>query len=112
MLWLRWANATGEGFPSWEWRCLTVIEELDVLRDLMPGLLPRGISPIMRQLILERVPEALYRRLIISVALATHGRDQAKLPQTLLIVLSASTLEADLDRLRILFGGIVENGRR
>lgn len=55
----------------------------------MPGLLPRGILQVMHQLRLECAPETLHRRVIVAVALATHGRDQAELPQLFLIVLRA-----------------------
>jgi len=66
---------------------LTVIEELDVLRDLLPSLLPCFIPPVVHQLILECSPETLYRRVILAVALPPHGRGQTELPQLRLIVL-------------------------
>src|SRR5215831_6969038 len=66
---------------------LTVIEDLDVLRDLPPGLLPRVITPVMHQLILQCPPETLHRRVVIAVALPTHGWGQAELPQLILLVL-------------------------
>ncbi len=43
----------------------------------------------MHQLHLECAPETLHRRVIVAVALATHGRDQTELPQLFLIVLRA-----------------------
>ncbi len=67
---------------------LTVVEQLNVLRDFPLGLLPRGIPPMMHQLILQRPPETLHRRIVIAVALPTHGRGHAELPQLRLIVLS------------------------
>lgn len=64
---------------------LTGIADLDVLRDLLPGLLPRFITPMLYQLILECSPEALLRRVVIAGALPTHGRGQAEPPQLRLI---------------------------
>lgn len=58
---------------------LTVIEELDILRDLLPGLLPRGIPPVMHQFVLPRTPKTFHRGIVIAVASPTHGRDQAEL---------------------------------
>ena len=66
---------------------LTVIEELNVLRDLAPRLLPRIISPMMHQLIFQCPPETLHRRVVIAIALPAHGGDHADLPQLILIVL-------------------------
>ena len=66
---------------------LPVIEQLTIRRDLAPGLLPRGIPPVVHQLIFQRAPDTLHRGVVIAVALPTHGRGQAKLPQLILIVL-------------------------
>ncbi len=66
---------------------LTVVEHLDVLCNLSPSLLPCFIPPMVHQLILQRPPETLHRRIVITIPLPTHGRGHAELPQLLLIVL-------------------------
>lgn len=65
---------------------LTVIEDLDVLRDLSPSLLPCRISPLVDQLIFQCPPETLHRRVVIAIALPAHGGNHAELPQLILIV--------------------------
>ncbi len=65
----------------------TVIEELDGLRDLAPRLLPGFVATLMRQLILQRAPETLHRRVVIAIALPTHEGNHAELPQGGLICL-------------------------
>ena len=40
---------------------LTVVEYLNVLRDLTPGLLARVVVPVVHQLILQRPPDTLHR---------------------------------------------------
>ena len=50
-----------------------VIEELDVVEDLSPGLIPCVIVLIMNNLIFERAKETLHHRIVITVALAAHA---------------------------------------
>ena len=66
---------------------LPVVEQLDVLRDLAASLRTGLVAPVMYQLILQRPPDTLHRRVVIAIPLPTHGRGQAELPQLLLIVL-------------------------
>ncbi|QPD03642.1 MAG: hypothetical protein Nkreftii_001416 [Candidatus Nitrospira kreftii] len=66
---------------------LTVVERLDVLRDLAASWLTGLVAPVMHQLIFQRPPETLHRRVVIAIPLPTHGRGHAELPQLLLIVL-------------------------
>ena len=66
---------------------LSVLEGLDVLHDLAVSLRTGLVAPVMRQFILQRSPKTLHRRIVIAVALPTHGRNQAELPQLILIVL-------------------------
>ena len=66
---------------------LTVIEQLDVLRDLAPSLLTGFVATMMHQFILQRLSETLHRGVVIAVSLPTHGWNQAELPQLILIVL-------------------------
>jgi len=66
---------------------LPVIEQLDVLRDLAASLLTGLVAPVMHQLILQCPSGTLHRRIVIAVALPTHGRGHAELSQPLLIVL-------------------------
>ena len=66
---------------------LAVVEDLDVLRDLAPDLLPRLIALMVHEFILQRAPKAFYRRIVVAVALSTHGHCHAELAQPILIVL-------------------------
>ena len=64
---------------------LTVIEDLDVLRDLAPCLLTSLVAPVMHQFVLQRAPKTFHRSIIVAVASPTHGRGHAELLQLLLI---------------------------
>lgn len=66
---------------------LTVVEQLDVLRDFSLCLLPRGILPMVHDLIFQRLTETLHWRVVIAISLWTHRRAYVELPQLLLIVL-------------------------
>ena len=65
---------------------LTVVKQLDVLRDLSPSLLSRRISPMVHQLIFQGPPETLHRRVVRAIAIPAHGGNHAELPQLILIV--------------------------
>ena len=65
---------------------LTVVEQLDVLRDLAASLCTGLVAPVMYQLILQRPPDTLHRRVVIAIALPAHGGNHAELPQLILIV--------------------------
>lgn len=56
---------------------LPVIEDFDVLEDLLFRLLPGLETAVMNQFRLERVEEPLGRRVIATVAFATHAADVA-----------------------------------
>jgi hypothetical protein len=60
---------------------LTIVEDLDVLRDLAPRLLPGLVATMMHELILQRPPKALHRRVVIAIPLPTHGGNHAELLQ-------------------------------
>lgn len=64
---------------------LTVVEDLNVLRDLPSGLFPRFITSVMHQFILQRAPETLHRGIVVAVASPTHGRGHAELAYAILI---------------------------
>jgi len=72
---------SGRAIPEPRMPSLTVREDLDVLRDLAPRLLTGLVATMMYQLILQRAPETLHRRVVIAIALPTHEWDHAKLPQ-------------------------------
>lgn len=54
---------------------LMVIEDLDVLRDLAPRLLTGLVATMMHELILQRPPATLHRRVVMAIAPPTHGWD-------------------------------------
>ena len=64
---------------------LSVLEGLDVLRDLAVSLRTGLVAPVMHQLILQRSPKTLHRRIVIAVSLPTHGRGHATLADLILI---------------------------
>jgi len=49
-----------------------VVEDLDVCRDLALGLLAGREATVMHQFSLQRTPTAFHRRVVPTVALATH----------------------------------------
>lgn len=69
----------GRAIPQPRMAPLTVIEDLDVLRDFPPSLFPRVIAPVMRQFVLQRAPKTFHRGIVVAVASPTHGRGQAEL---------------------------------
>jgi hypothetical protein len=50
-----------------------IIEALDVLEQVAPGIGASGINPVMDPLGLERVKEALHRRVVETIAFAAHS---------------------------------------
>ncbi|SPP66129.1 hypothetical protein NITLEN_50169 [Nitrospira lenta] len=57
---------------------LTVVEDLNVLRDLPSGLFPRSIAPVMYQFVLQRAPNTFHRGIVVAIASLTHGRGHAE----------------------------------
>lgn len=68
---------------------LTVVEELDVLRDLSSGLFARGVAPVMYQFVLPRPPKAFHGGIVITVPPPRHRDVQTELFQPNLVVLRA-----------------------
>src|SRR5690554_2933403 len=52
---------------------LTVVEDLDVLRDLPLCFLSCGVLAMVDQFVFQRPPEALDGGVVVAVATATHG---------------------------------------
>ena len=52
---------------------LAIVKEFDVFRDLPHGLSTRFILPMKNMLRLQRTPETFHGRVVVAVALATHG---------------------------------------
>lgn len=50
----------------------SVIEELNVLRDLTPSLFSRVVAQVVQQLILQHPSETLHRRVVVAVASPTN----------------------------------------
>jgi hypothetical protein len=68
---------------------LSVIEDLDVLRDLAPCLLTGLVVPVIHQFVLQRAPKTFHRSIIVAVTSPTHGRGHATLADLILIGLGA-----------------------
>src|SRR5947209_2928503 len=65
---------------------LTIVEDLDVLEDVAPGLIAGLIVTMMDQFSLQAVEEALHGGVVPAVAFAAHRTHHAVLDQLLLIV--------------------------
>src|SRR5665213_4113181 len=50
----------------------SVVEALDVGKDIALGFSAGGVLPVMHALGLERVEETFHRRVVVAVALAAH----------------------------------------
>ena len=68
---------------------LAVVEELNVLRDLSPGLFPCFIPPAVHELVLQRPPETFHRRVVVAVSPTRHRGAQPELSQLGLVVMRA-----------------------
>lgn len=63
----------GRLIPEPRMPSLTVIEELDVLRNLVSSLFTSLEMPVMHQFVLQRPPKTFHRRIVVAVASPTHG---------------------------------------
>ncbi len=68
---------------------LAVIKALDVFLYCCPGIGPCRVALMMHQLVFQTAPEALHRRIVITVSPARHGGQHAELLNKFLIVVSA-----------------------
>ena len=48
---------------------LAIVEDLDILRDLLPRQLTRYIPPMMYRFILQRPPNIVHWRIVVAVTL-------------------------------------------
>src|SRR6516164_3306909 len=55
----------------------SIVEAFDVGKDIPCGFCPCCIVPVVDELGLERVKEALHRSIVIAVSLAAHRRSEA-----------------------------------
>src|SRR5437762_8710171 len=74
---------------------LAVIEGFDVIEDLHASLVAGFEATAIDQLQFEGAPEAFHGGVIIAVASAAHGGDQAGLTQSLTII-AAGVLDATI----------------
>jgi hypothetical protein len=47
-----------------------VVEDLDVVKDIVPGIFPCGVDPLLDSLTLEQLEEALCDGVVMAVDLA------------------------------------------
>ena len=65
----------------------SVVEALDVGKDITSGFLPCCVMPVMDELGFERVEEAFHRGIVIAVSLAAHrGLETGGLDQLAIIL--------------------------
>jgi hypothetical protein len=58
---------------------LAIVKRINVLGDLAPGLLPCRVTSVVDQLVLQRPPEALDRRIDVTIPAAAHRCPHAEL---------------------------------
>ena len=67
---------------------LAVVEPLDIVEDALPCLVTGAISLVEDPLSFQSAEEALHRRIVPAVALATHAAQHPVLCQELLVVIT------------------------
>ena len=60
---------------------LGVVEHLDVIEDISPGILPGWVNLAANPLALEQLEETLSHSVVMTVAPATHAADQIVIPK-------------------------------
>ena len=68
---------------------LAVVEDLDVLRDLSPGLRPGFVTPVMYEFVLQRPPKTFHRCIVVTIPPPGHRSLQPQVFQARLVVLRA-----------------------
>lgn len=58
---------------------LSVVKHLDVIEQALPGLIERAVALVPYVLRFEGMEEALYRCVVMAIALAAHARLDAVL---------------------------------
>src|SRR3972149_1896663 len=56
---------------------LPIVEPLDVIEQVPPGLRSRGVFPMMNPILFQRREEALRHRVVVAVPLAAHAANQS-----------------------------------
>src|SRR5660398_136521 len=56
---------------------LPIVEHLDVIEQVPPGLRSRGVVPVMNPILFQRREETLCHRVVVTVPLAAHAADQS-----------------------------------
>ncbi len=62
---------------------LSIVERFDVLEDVLPGLMARGVTFAMHPLGLQFSEEAFGRRVVVAVAASAHATDDAMIVKQL-----------------------------
>ena len=79
-------------------KALAIVEALDIREQVAFGLVVGGVGPVMHQLGLQRVKEALHRRVVQRIGPPAHGRRDACCFQGCLVV-AAGLLDATVGML-------------
>jgi hypothetical protein len=66
-----------------------VVEDLDVVKDIVPGIFPCGVDPPLDSLTLEQLEEALCDGVVMAVATPTHAAQQVVGLEKILPVVAA-----------------------
>lgn len=68
---------------------LGVVKHLDVIEDILPGVLPRGVNLSLDALALEQLEEALGHRVVVAIAPPAHAALEVMGLQEVLPVMAA-----------------------
>jgi len=79
----------GQAIPEPGMLPVAVVEDLEVFRDLLSGLFPYFMSPVLHELILQRPPDALHRRVAVAVSSTRYRDTQPHVPQPCLVGMRA-----------------------
>ena len=66
---------------------LSIVEQLDIAEDCLPGVAPCSEHASAGQFVLHRVEETLRHSVVMAFAFATHARDHAERREILAIFL-------------------------
>ena len=86
-------------------KALGIIETFDVIEDGGLGLLVSGECPAMDQFPFDGAPEAFHGGVIVAIALAAHGGDEAR-PGEGVAIISGGVLDPAIGVAEELGGGL------
>ena len=86
-------------------KALGIVKAFDVIEDFGAGLLVRGELAAIDQFPLEGAPKRFHKGVVVAIALAAHGGDEAGLGQGMAII-SGGVLDPAIGVAEELGGGL------